>query len=448
MVNPRDGAGARPGGSSRTVRIMSSYRQRGTVLTDHTFTVPLDHGQPDSESIEVFAREVVAADNAGSSLPWLLFLQGGPGFGAPRPSGRDGWLDRALGDYRVLLLDQRGTGRSTPASRQSLARFGTPQAQAGYLAQFRADSIVRDAEMVRQVVTGGQPWSVLGQSFGGFCAVSYLSIAPEGVREAFITGGLPGLDVTADSVYRATYPQVAARNLAHYERYPQDVERARRVARQLRANDVTLPGGGRLTVEAFQSLGRMLGSSTGSDTLHYLLEDPFAGGELSDGFLHQARSRLTFAEGPLYAALHEACYAQRVATRWSAQRVRAEYPGFDPAAALDGDAPLLFTGEMIYPWMFDTDPVLQPLRDAAQELAERDSWPRLYDAGRLAVNEVPAAAAIYFDDMYVPRDFSLETADAIRGLRSWVTNEYQHDGLRVSNGQVLDRLIAIAHGTA
>jgi pimeloyl-ACP methyl ester carboxylesterase len=448
MVNPRDGAGARPGGSSRTVRIMSSYRQRGTVLTDHTFTVPLDHGQPDSESIEVFAREVVAADNAGSSLPWLLFLQGGPGFGAPRPSGRDGWLDRALGDYRVLLLDQRGTGRSTPASRQSLARFGTPQAQAGYLAQFRADSIVRDAEMVRQVVTGGQPWSVLGQSFGGFCAVSYLSIAPEGVREAFITGGLPGLDVTADSVYRATYPQVAARNLAHYERYPQDVERARRVARQLRANDVTLPGGGRLTVEAFQSLGRMLGSSTGSDTLHYLLEDPFAGGELSDGFLHQARSRLTFAEGPLYAALHEACYAQRVATRWSAQRVRAEYPGFDPAAALDGDAPLLFTGEMIYPWMFDTDPVLQPLRDAAQELAECDSWPRLYDAGRLAVNEVPAAAAIYFDDMYVPRDFSLETADAIRGLRSWVTNEYQHDGLRVSNGQVLDRLIAIAHGTA
>jgi pimeloyl-ACP methyl ester carboxylesterase len=427
---------------------MSSYRQRGTVLTDHTFTVPLDHGQPDGAGIEVFAREVVAADQAGSSLPWLLFLQGGPGFGAPRPSGRDSWLDRALGEYRVLLLDQRGTGRSTPASRQTLARFGTPQAQAGYLANFRADSIVRDAELVRQAVTGGQPWSVLGQSFGGFCAVSYLSIAPEGVREAFITGGLPGLDVTADSVYRATYPQVAARNRAHYERYPQDVERARRVARHLRANDVTWPGGGRLTVEAFQSLGQMLGSSTGSDTLHYLLEDPFAGDELSDAFLHQARSRLTFAEGPLYAALHEACYAQQVATRWSAQRVRAEYPEFDPAAALDGDAPLLFTGEMIYPWMFDTDPVLEPLREAAQELAECDSWPRLYDAGRLAANEVPVAAAIYFGDMYVPRDFSLRTADAIRGLRYWVTNEYQHDGLRVSNGKVLDHLIALGHGNA
>ena len=131
--------------------------------------------------------------------------------------------------------------------------------------------------------------------------------------------------------------------------------------------NVTLPGGARLTVEAFQALGQVLGASTGSDALHYLLEDPFAGSEPSDSFLHRAQSRLSFAEAPLYAALHEACYAQEQATRWSAQRIRGEFPGFDPAAALAGDAPLLFTGEMIYPWMFDTDPVLQPLRDAAQE---------------------------------------------------------------------------------
>jgi pimeloyl-ACP methyl ester carboxylesterase len=427
---------------------MCSYRQRGTVLTDHTFTVPLDHARPGGERIEVFAREVVASDKAGSSLPWLLFLQGGPGFGAPRPSGRDSWLDRALEEYRVVLLDQRGTGRSTPASRYTLARFASAQEQAGYLAQFRADSIVRDAEMVRRELTGGEPWSVLGQSFGGFCTVSYLSIAPEGLHEAFITGGLPGLDATADNLYRATYPQVSDKNRAHYQRYPQDAEGARRVARHLRDNEVTLPGGARLTVESFQALGQMLGSSSGSDVLHYLLEEPFAGDQLSDAFLHQAQSYLSFAEGPLYAALHEACYAQQKATRWSAQRVRAEFPAFDPAAALDGDAPLLFTGEMIYPWMFDIDPLLRPLRDAAHELAERDSWPRLYDAGRLAGNEVPAAAAIYFDDMYVPRDFSVQTARAIGGLRYWVTSEYEHDGLRVSNGAVLGRLIDLVRGNA
>ena len=425
---------------------MTSYRQPGTVLTDHTFRVPLDYDRPDGEYIEVFAREVVAADKADADLPWLLFLQGGPGLSSPRPIGRDNWLNRALDDYRVLLLDQRGTGRSTPANRLSLARLGSPAAQADYLGLFRADNIVRDAERIRREVTGGAPWSVLGQSFGGFCTVTYLSLAPEGVQEAFITGGLPGLDVTADDIYRVAYPRVTAKNTAHYERYPEDVERARRIARHLRTHDVRLPGGGLLTVENFQVLGRILGMSTGSHTLHYLLEDAFVGGELSDVFLRGVESQLTFAAGPLYAVLHEACYAQGSATKWSAQRVRSEFPAFDPAAALDGDAPLLFTGEMVYPWMIDVDPVLQPLREVADLLADRDSWPMLYDPVRLGANEVPVAAAIYFGDMYVDRDDSLRTAVAIQGLRPWVTSEYEHDGVRVSRGAVLDHLIAMVRG--
>jgi pimeloyl-ACP methyl ester carboxylesterase len=427
---------------------MISYRQPGTVLFDRSFTVPLDHARPDGDQIRLFAREVVAADKAGDDLPWLVFLQGGPGFGSPRPVGRDGWLDRALKDYRVLLLDQRGTGRSTPANRRTLARLGSARAQADYLALFRADAIVADAELVRGQVTGGRPWTVLGQSFGGFCAVSYLSLVPAGLSGALITGGLPGLDVSADEVYRATYPLVAQKNAEHYARYPGDAEQAIQIARRLRAGDVRLPNGAPLTVETFQSLGRVLGSSTGSYTLHYLLEDPFADGELSDDFLHRAQAHVTFSAGPLYALLHEACYANASATGWAAQRVRAEFPEFDAAAALDDGGPLLFTGEMIYPWMVENDPVLAPLAEAAEILAQRDSWPQLYDAARLRANEVPAAAAVYYDDMYVPREFSVRTARAIRGLRPWITNEYEHDGLRVSNGKVLDRLIAMARGNA
>src|SRR5262252_8803755 len=403
---------------------MISYRQRGTVLTDHTFSVPLDHGRPGGERIEVFAREVVAADRTGQDLPWLLFLQGGPGFSGPRLSGRGSWLDCALDDFRVLLLDQRGTGRSTPATRHTLAGLGSAEDQAGYLSLFRADSIVHDAELIRHELTGGEPWSVLGQSFGGFCTVTYLSQAPEGVREAFITGGLPGLAATADDVYRTTYPRVRA------------------------GTEVVLPDGARLTVEAFQSLGPMLGQSTGSDELHYLLEGAFAGGRISDGFLHAVHGKLSFAARPLYGLLHEACYAQGAATAWSAQRVRGEFGEFDPRAALDGDQPLLFTGEMIYPWMFDLDPVLRPLRAAADALAARDDWPPLYDAARLAANDIPVAAAVYFHDMYVPRELSLPTAEAIAGLRAWVTSEYEHDGLRVSNGAVIGHLIALTRGLA
>jgi pimeloyl-ACP methyl ester carboxylesterase len=427
---------------------MTSYRQPGTILTDHVFAVPLDHGRPDGEQIEVFAREVVAADQAGADLPWLLFLQGGPGFASPRPEGRDSWLDRALDDYRVLLFDQRGTGRSTPATRQTLARLSSPQAQADYLTHFRADSIVLDAELIRRELTGGAPWSVLGQSFGGFCTVSYLSFAPYGLREAFITGGLPGLSATADDVYRHTYPTVARKNAAHYERYPDDAGQARLVAQHLSRRAVRRPDGAPLSVQAFQALGNMLGQSTGSHALHYLLEDPFAGEELTDAFLSALQARLSFASGPLYALLHEAAYAQGGATRWSAQRIRAEFAGFDPRAALDGHGCLLFTGEMIYPFMVEGDPVLRPLREAADVLAERDDWPPLYDPTRLTANEVPVVAAVYYDDMYVDRELSMRTAQAIRGLRTWVTSEYEHDGLRVSSGAVLDQLIRMARGDA
>ena len=417
------------------------------VLTDHVFTAPLDHGDPGGERIEVYAREVVAAGRAGADLPWLLFLQGGPGFGGPRLSGRGSWLDAALDRYRVLLLDQRGTGRSTPVTRHSLAARGGAEDQARYLSRFRADAIVADAELIRREL-GAAPWSVLGQSFGGFCTVTYLSTAPEGLAEAFITGGLPGLAATADDLYRATYPRVRARSLAHYARYPGDEELARRVARRLRDGEVLRPDGARLTVEALQSLGRLLGSSTGSDELHYLLEGAFESGRISDAFLHDVYGHLTFATGPLYAALHEPCYAQGTATRWSAQRIRAEFGEFDPAPALDGTEPLLFTGEMTYPWMFDQDPVLREMRPAADILAGHEDWPPLYDEARLAANEVPVAAAVYFNDMYVPREFSVPTAGAIRGLRPWVTSEYEHDGLRVSNGAVLTRLIDLAQGLA
>ncbi|GAA2147651.1 alpha/beta fold hydrolase [Kitasatospora kazusensis] len=433
----------------------TASRLPGIVTTDHFFLVPLDHQAPDGEQIEVYAREVVAAGREGDELPWLLFLQGGPGGKANRPLGRDGWLVRALDDYRVLLLDQRGTGRSTPATRQTLGRRGGARQQADYLAHFRADSIVRDAELIRRRVLGADGrWSLLGQSFGGFCTLTYLSLAPEGLREAFVTGGLAGLRSSADDVYRAAYPRVARKNAAHYARYPQDVAVVRGIAAHLAEAPARLPDGGLLTVRAFQGLGLMLGSGTGSHALHHLLAEAWVEGvdgpELSDTFLAGVQAQLSFARGPLYAVLHESIYGQRsvdvAGTGWAAERVRAEFPEFDAGSALAEDRPVLFTGEMIYPWLFETDPALQPLRETAQLLAERTDWPDLYDSERLAANQVPVLAAVYHDDMYVDTADSLETGRAVRGLRAWVTNEWEHDGLWASGGQVLDHLIKMARG--
>ncbi|NGO06854.1 alpha/beta hydrolase [Streptomyces sp. HC44] len=429
-----------------------SYRQPGVVLADRRFTVPLDHDDPNGETIELYAREVVASDKSDKAvqdLPWLVYLQGGPGFGANRFIGKQAWLGRALKEYRVLLLDQRGTGHSTPANRQTLPLRGGPSEQADYLAHFRADSIVRDCEAIRPTVTGGVPWTVLGQSFGGFCTVTYLSTAPEGLRAALITGGLPTLDGHADDVYRAAYPRIERKVAAHYARYPQDVERARQIAEYLLRHEPVLNGGYRLTVEAFQSLGILLGGSEGSHRLHYLLEHAFVrtaqGQALSDAFQEDVQSALSFAGHPLYALVHEACYGQgERPTAWSAERVRSEFPQFDAAKTLAGDGPVLFTGESVHPWTFDCDPSLRPLRATADLLAERTDWPPLYDPARLAANEVPVAAAVYHDDMYVDTDHSLRTARSIRGLRAWVTNEFEHDGVRAGGPRVLDRLIALS----
>lgn len=434
--------------SAQGAPLSVSYRQPGVVLTDRRFTVPLDHDHPAGERIELYAREVVASDKADAELPWLVYLQGGPGFGANRFVGREAWLERALREYRVLLLDQRGTGASTPANRQTLPSRGGPAEQADYLAHFRADSIVRDCEAIRPEVTGGAPWAVLGQSFGGFCAVTYLSIAPEGLSTAVITGGLPTLDGHADDVYRAAYPRIERKVAAHYARYPQDVERARRIAEHLLEHDTVLQGGHRLTVEAFQSLGILLGRGDGSHRLHFLLEDAFVrtprGPALSDAFQEDVQGLLSFAGHPLYALVHEACYGQGGRpTAWSAERVRAEFPQFDAAKSLTGDGPVLFTGESVHPWTFATDPALRPLRETAEELAARTDWAPLYDPARLAANEVPVAAAIYHDDMYVDTDHSLRTARSIRGLRTWVTDEFEHDGVRAGGPRVLDRLLAL-----
>jgi pimeloyl-ACP methyl ester carboxylesterase len=402
----------------------------GLVSIEHSFDVPLDHDDDAGERITVFAREL--ADPDGRDRPFLVYLQGGPGFEAPRPTrspNGPAWLDRALAEFRVLMLDQRGTGRSTPVG--ALADLA-PEQQAEYLAHFRADSIVRDAERIRREL-GVERWSVLGQSFGGMCAITYLSLAPEGLREALITGGIPVLGPRIDEVYARTYERVLERSRRYYARYPADRERAAALRRRLDDEVVTLPCGDRLTWRRFRQLGQMLGFSDGAERLHYLLELPSD----SPAFLHDVERAVDFARDPIYAVLHEASWADGGATRWSAERILpAEF-----------DASELFTGEHVYPWMFDEYGGLSPLRDAADLLAERE-WPRLYDEDVLRRNEVATAAAIYVEDMYVERSFSEETAAQIRGIKPWITSEYDHNGLRVDGERILGRLLDLARGRA
>ena len=406
-----------------------TYHVPGATLVEREHAVPLDHADPTGPEITVFTREVAAPD--GGDRPYLVFLQGGPGFEAARPtSPPTGWMKRAILDYRVLLLDQRGTGRSTPAGAQIPG--DSPEAQAEYLTHFRADSIVHDAERIRAEL-GVERWSVLGQSFGGFTSLTYLSIAPGGLREAYLTGGLSPIGRPVDDIYGATYKRLLVANERYFERYPDDRGRAVEILRRLDDTDTRLPSGDRLTSRRFRQLGLWLGDSAGFELLHHVIELPFG----SAAFLQDVESGVRFSRNPLYATLHESSYADGVATRWSAERllpVEIGECGY-------------FTAEHVYPWMWEDYGALRPHRAAAAILADHP-WPALYDADQLRRNEVPVAATIYVNDLYVERDFAEETARAVRGLRTWQTDEFEHNGLRADGERVLGRLIDLMRGRA
>jgi pimeloyl-ACP methyl ester carboxylesterase len=408
--------------------ITREYTIPGLHVREHRIDVPLDWGDPEGAAISVFARELVAPDRRGEELPALLYLQGGPGGKSPRPTAADGWIGQALERYRVVLLDQRGTGRSTRVDSRTMAAFPDASAGAHYLSRFRADSIVRDAEALRHSDFGGRPWTTLGQSYGGFLTLTYLSSAPEGLAACLVTGGLAAVTPDASEVYRRTYPRVAAKTRTFYRRYPHDAEVVGRIADRLAADPVRLPDGDALTVRRFQSLGIDFGMKPGFERMHWLVDEAFTGGgeELSDTFLEQVLHRSSYTDDPLFAAMQESIYGSGDgATGWAAERERANRPEF-----AETRRPMLFTGEMIYPWMFEEIRGLRAFGPAVELLATRDHWPDLYDLDRLAANEVPLLAAVYFDDMYVDSGLQLQTAARVGNAHAWVTNEYEHDGLQ------------------
>ena len=167
-------------------RLVGSTTRFGHTLKSWEMDVPWDHNNPNTnDTFTIFAREIVPPK--GEELPLLVYLQGGPGFPSPRPTSASGWLGEFLKHYRVLLLDQRGTGRSGRVDKVNVL----PTERYSLL---RADSIVADCEAFRRAF-GVDTWSLFGQSFGGFCITTYASMFPESLEKVFLTGGLPAIDL-------------------------------------------------------------------------------------------------------------------------------------------------------------------------------------------------------------------------------------------------------------
>ncbi|MDP9800832.1 pimeloyl-ACP methyl ester carboxylesterase [Arcanobacterium wilhelmae] len=453
----------------------TSFSIPGHTTYEHRIEVPLDWdgslaayaaagvAATFPRTISVFAREIVREGR--ENAPRMVYFQGGPGFPANRPAPIGGWINEVLDDYRLVLIDERGTGQSHALDQVTVPMVGDAVAQAAYLACFRADSIIRDAEALRRELQGDEPWAALGQSFGGFCVTSYLSLAPEGLSAAMIVAGLVSTHRHADDVYRLTWASTDRRNAEFFERYPGDEETAWRVAEHLAAGAATalesgdpraaelLPTGEILTPGRFRMLGINLGRSYGLETLHGLLENPFVevGGRtrLTQRFLTQVADQISYASCPMYWALHESIYAAPgLATRWSAQRIRGEFEQFElPELRGGADAEralrarghgFRFSGEHEFDWMAQVDPALRALGEGVNALHERDDLPSLHRPDVLAGNEVPAAAWMYEPDMFVPIEISRETASEIRGLKRIEHPTFHHDGISTESKTIID----------
>jgi len=523
------------------------------------FQVPLDHRKPlvktdilTLHATLVYAEDSIsvtshAKDNRGSHhltaqlddwfsewvhthwrrilrrRPFLVYLCGGPGDG--NDHRRIPELNRfalELG-YQILYVDYRGTGRSRPfVDGAHLAGVAPSTAdRAAYLSLFRQDNIVRDFEAIRLCLTelvagdngGNDPppsslkkvkWTLLGQSFGGWVALTYLSFLPTSLAAVYLTAGLAPVGKSPRDVYARLYRRVAERNEAYYAAYPEDQDRIRTIASHLRAHSTryTFRADGykaarqRLTAQTFMTLGRSFGSASENATfqrLHRLVErmvGDIGGGGSGDGELSEETvdeyaamqgsssnrgrknsksgggggggvgkkggSGFRLHERPLYGVLHEAiyCHSPTVASGWAAQTIGRTYGNGEFAWLGDGDdnddndnghdvqqqqkqqqvrdgtrsssSRLFFSGEMVFPFMLaSAGAPLRAFAEAANALAAKTDWPRLYDEEQLARNKVPVRAVAYPHDMYVDFDLSIETGAKIRncvvleGKKEW-----------------------------
>ena len=368
--------------------------------------------------ITVFAREV--ADPDGREKPWLVYLQGGPGHESPRPTGNPrgpGWLDRALKDFRVLLLDQRGTGRSTPVTGRR-AR-GVPHAlpRRHDRARLRAASAQRSAR---------RRGACSARATAGSRSSRYLSFAPDGLREAFITGGVPGIGVARSTTSSAPPGSGSIeRNRRYYERYPAG-PRADAGALEPRTSAAD---GDRLTRRLRT---RQLARDERRLRARALRARAAAG-------LAGVQGRRA---GPARARTQPDLRA--AARGLLGRRLRHRLVG----AARRGRttaAPECFTAEHILPWMFEG----RRWRGARADDARRST------SGRgCSTRTCCAATRCRSPRRSTPRTSTWSARSPRRPPRSspnfhaWITNEYDHNGLRVDGERILGRLIDLARGRA
>lgn len=142
--------------------------------------------------------------------PPLVYLEGGPGFGA-LPIAWE-WVDGTLRELRrgraVVLVDQRGTGYTQPSlTCPELTRDGAEDDQASWedaavdcrdrlagdgvdLEDYTSAANAADIAELREAL-GVREWDLMGSSYGSRLALTVLRDHPDGVRAVTLDGVYP-----------------------------------------------------------------------------------------------------------------------------------------------------------------------------------------------------------------------------------------------------------------
>ncbi len=217
-----------------------------------TLDVPEDYAKPDGRRIALFIARVPAISGRKAPDP-LFLLAGGPGMAATDMyPGVAGAFTRIGRDRDLILVDQRGTGRSNPLhcdsdaddsldpdpvqllalTRACLQTLGRRAA----LEQYTTSVAVRDLEQVR--MTLGYPQiNLYGVSYGTRVAQHYLRRYPARTRSLILDGVVPptlalGPDIALDA--EAALQRILARCAAD-QRCAQRFGNPERDYRRLRA---------------------------------------------------------------------------------------------------------------------------------------------------------------------------------------------------------------------
>ena len=221
-----------------------------------TLTVPEDYANPDGPRLELFVARINSLSRAKQTDP-LMLINGGPG-----ASTVDLYLSLAgvlapiLDERDIILLDQRGTGRSHPMDCQvdlNGTDFGASLADLeahiqlclqrlpGDPRQYTTSNAVRDLDMLRSEL-GATQVNLYGVSYGTRVALHYLRRFPQQTRALVLDGVLPpqtvlgpNIALNAQATLEAIFQRCEADVLCNTA-FPNIAEQFAELAERLREN--------------------------------------------------------------------------------------------------------------------------------------------------------------------------------------------------------------------